>query len=73
MLIYIRNVFRLLDFSVPHDNYVTNHEWLFFTFESAPILLACFIYAYWSFGWTIAEGVFETPTTDTIDNEKSPA
>ena len=68
-LIYTRNVFRLIDISVHHDNYIPNHEWLFFTFESAPILLACFIYAYCSFGWTISEGVLDTPTTDTLPHE----
>lgn len=53
IMIYVRNIYRLIEYAVPHQSYIPTHEWLFFTFESAPILLVCFIYCFWGFGRTL--------------------
>ena len=61
ILIYIRNLFRLIEYAVPHGSYIPTHEALYFAFESAPILTACFVYGIWSFGWTLPEGSLPDP------------
>jgi hypothetical protein len=55
ILIYVRNIFRLVEYAVPSGSYIPTHEWLYFSFESAPILSACFIYGIWSFGRTLPD------------------
>jgi hypothetical protein len=60
ILIYIRNIFRLIEYAVPHSSYIPTHEWLFFTFESAPIFLVCAIYCIWHFGAMVPEEFMES-------------
>lgn len=57
IMIYVRNIFRLIEYAVPENSYIPNNEWLFFTFESAPILLVCITYCFWSFGHLLPEDI----------------
>jgi hypothetical protein len=50
ILIYIRNIYRLVDYAVPHHSYMPSHEWLLFVFESTPIFLACTLFCLFPFG-----------------------
>jgi hypothetical protein len=68
IMIYIRNIFRLIEYAVPHDSYIPTHEWLFFAFESAPILLACIVYCGWSFG-RILPDEYLTPVKVFLDKD----
>ncbi len=49
-LIYVRNVFRLVEYAVGHTSYIPTHEWCFFVFESAPMFLVCLTYCFYHFG-----------------------
>jgi hypothetical protein len=50
ILIYVRNIFRLIEYASPHTSYIPTHEWPYFIFESTPICAACAIYCIWHFG-----------------------
>lgn len=50
VLIYVRNIFRLIEYASPHTGYIPTNEWLYFVFESTPIFTACVIYCVWHFG-----------------------
>ncbi len=54
-LIYVRNLFRLVEYAVGHNTYIPIHEWCFFVFESAPMFLVCLIYCIWHFGAIMPE------------------
>ncbi len=64
IMIYIRNIYRLIEYAVPHASYIPTHEWLYFTFESAPIFLACLSYCLFHFGRLLPEEFLESHPTE---------
>jgi hypothetical protein len=66
-LIYVRNVFRFIEFASGHTSYIQTHEWCFFTFESAPMFLVCMFYCIWHFGQMLPdEYVMPSATSNKI-------
>jgi hypothetical protein len=59
ILIYVRNIFRLIEYAAPHDSYIPTQEWLYFVFESTPILVACVIYCGYHFGAILPDDVLQ--------------
>lgn len=49
-MLYIRNIFRVIEFATGMESYVNKNEWTFYMFETFPIFLAFLAYAYWHFG-----------------------
>ncbi|CZT02522.1 related to RTM1 protein [Rhynchosporium agropyri] len=43
-LIFVRCIYRLIEFSLGHDNYLITHEWNFYVFETCFILPVFFIF-----------------------------
>ena len=50
ILLYIRNIYRTIEFSSGWTSYVDTNEWCFMAFESVPILLACYTLSAFHFG-----------------------
>jgi hypothetical protein len=48
-LLFVRNLYRLLEFSMGNDGYFITNEWVFYTLETVPILLSFVAYAWWNF------------------------
>lgn len=71
ILIYVRNIFRLIEYAVPHTSYIPTHEWLFFTFESAPIFLVTAIYCIWHFGALLPDDVLMHSMGSSKNEKKS--
>jgi hypothetical protein len=59
ILIYIRNIFRFVEYAVPHSSYVPTHEWCFFVFESVPILCVCWAYCFYHFGNIMPDDILD--------------
>jgi len=55
VLLFIRNVYRIAEYTSGTDGYAVTHEWVFFTFESAPIALSFIGYAIWHFGYLLGD------------------
>jgi hypothetical protein len=51
-LLFIRNFYRVVDFaqSDDADAYIPRSEWMFYVFETLPILLVMLTYTVWHFG-----------------------
>jgi hypothetical protein len=55
LLLYVRNVYRIVDFSsiaansYSNPGYIPSHEWTFFVFDSFVITLAMVVYAWYPF------------------------
>ena len=50
ILLYIRNIFRVVEFASGSEGYAATHEWVFNVFETLPIFLALVLYAIYHFG-----------------------
>mmetsp|Transcript_12906 Transcript_12906/g.17702 ORF Transcript_12906/g.17702 Transcript_12906/m.17702 type:complete len:302 (+) Transcript_12906:31-936(+) len=66
ILIYVRNLFRLIEYASGHTSYITTHEWCFFTFESAPMFLVCLAYCIWPFGATLPDEFLKTYSSSKV-------
>jgi len=53
ILMYIRNIYRIIEFGSGSDSYLVQNEWVFYVFESAPIFLAFNCYGIFHFGRTL--------------------
>jgi hypothetical protein len=51
-LLFLRNVYRVVEFAErsSQGSYISENEWLFYIFETLPILLVCAIYTRWHLG-----------------------
>eukprot|EP01035_Chromulina_nebulosa_P021776 gene21776-28178_t len=59
MLLYIRNFYRVVEFSGNGHGYVSQHEWLFYLFESTPMLLCWVTYCIYHFDSILPESEFK--------------
>ena len=50
VLLYVRNIFRTIEFANDRGSFVVTHEWLFYAFESLPIFLAVLALTSFHFG-----------------------
>jgi len=49
-LLFVRNIYRLVEFSSGTDSYIPTHEWVFTVFETYVIFLCLVFYAIYHFG-----------------------
>lgn len=47
VMILIRSVFRLIEFTEGHGGYINNHEWPFYIFDSVPIFPCVALFVWW--------------------------
>lgn len=47
VMILIRSVYRLVEFTEGHGGYINNHEWPFYIFDSVPILPCVALFVWW--------------------------
>ena len=48
--LYLRNVYRFLEYAIGTDGWVATHEWMFYVFDFVCVFLALVSYAYFYFG-----------------------
>lgn len=56
ILLFVRNLYRLLEFSTGLDGPVMSREWIFYTFETLPILMCFVLYVVFPFGKVLPSG-----------------
>ncbi|KAL4901449.1 hypothetical protein BDW74DRAFT_83610 [Aspergillus multicolor] len=47
IMILIRSIYRLVEFTEGHDGYINNHEWPFYIFDSVPIFPCVALFVWW--------------------------
>jgi hypothetical protein len=47
MIIQIRSIYRLIEFAFGIFGYPFTHEWMFYVFESLPMLPAILVFCWW--------------------------
>lgn len=56
VLLYIRNIFRVIEFVMGYDSYVATHEEYFWVFDFAMICSCCILYTVFHFGRYLPKG-----------------
>lgn len=56
LLLFVRNLYRLLEFAAGLDGPIMSHEWIFYTFETLPLLLCFVLYVTLPFGKVLPSG-----------------
>ncbi|KAL6237722.1 hypothetical protein BDW75DRAFT_72029 [Aspergillus navahoensis] len=47
VMILIRSIYRLLEFTEGHDGYINTHEWPFYIFDAVPIFPCVALFVWW--------------------------
>ncbi|RDW72350.1 RTA1 domain-containing protein [Aspergillus mulundensis] len=47
IMILIRSIYRLVEFTEGHDGYINNHEWPFYIFDAVPIFPCVALFVWW--------------------------
>jgi len=74
-MIFLRSIYRMVEFSTGFNGYLNTHEWNFYVFDSSVILVAFAIYNVWhpaqyltNVGWKQTDGI-KPPGNDEFDME----
>jgi hypothetical protein len=72
-LIYVRNVYRLVEFSSSKDSYIHTHEWLYFFLESSVMFCVCLIFCLWPLGSLLPEEFLDSSQSPKCNKKTIPS
>jgi len=65
-LLLVRSIYRLIDYGVGQNGYVSHHEGFLYAFDTLLILIALLVYAVLPFGKSLLEVEGTQPPTDVV-------